>query len=77
MATLILPYTAAKAVTLHDTNSNPCVAFYVGGAGNLAVTTANGDNVTLNGLLAGHIYPIQCTVMKATGSTATNIVALF
>jgi len=77
MAQLILPYTVAKAVTLHDTNENRCVAFLVGGAGNLAVTTEAGDNVTLTGLLAGHIYPIQCKVMKATNSTATNIVALF
>ncbi len=71
------PYRKATAVTLHDTNAAPVhQAFYVGGAGNLAVETANGDTVTLNGLLAGFVYEIICKKFKATGSTATNIVAL-
>jgi len=50
---------------------------FVGGAGNLAVTTAQGNALTFTGLLAGTLLPIRVSRVKATGTTATNIVALF
>lgn len=71
------PYTKATAVTLHDSNDQSAPAFLVGGAGNLKVTTVDGNTVTLNGLLAGHVYEIGVRVFWSTGSTATNIVALY
>jgi len=51
-------------------------AILVGGAGNLAVTMLDGNDVTLTGLLAGHVYRVCVKVVKQTGSTATNCVAL-
>jgi hypothetical protein len=70
-------FTRAVAITLNDTAQVRCSAIYVGGAGNLAVTTEGGDNVTLNGLTAGSLIPLACSVLKSSGSTATNILALF
>jgi len=54
----------------------PCVLF-IGGAGNLRVLTAGGDDVTFTGVLAGSFLPVQVKRVFATGTTATNIVALW
>jgi len=54
----------------------PCVLF-IGGAGNLRVLTAGNDDVTFTGVLAGSFLPVQVTRVFATGTTATNIVALW
>ena len=50
---------------------------YVGGAGDLKVKTASGDEVTFVGILAGSFVPVQVIRVFATGTTATNIVALW
>lgn len=52
-------------------------AFYIGGAGNLAVTTEEGQDVTFSGLTAGSILPVQATAALNSGTTATDVVALF
>lgn len=52
---------------------------YVGGTGNLRVTLrdqADGDSVTLNSVPVGFI-PLLVKRVWATGTTATNIVALY
>lgn len=54
-----------------------CRAFYIGGDGSLAVTDLSGNNVTFAGLLAGTILPFGGTYVLATGTTATNIVAIW
>jgi hypothetical protein len=73
------PLSNAAAVTLHDTNelANYSRALWVGGAGNLKVTTAGGDTVTLSGIPAGTLIPIRAKVCFSTGSTATLVVALW
>ena len=50
---------------------------YIGGAGNLKVTTVAGDTVTFNALNAGSFFPVQVTKVFSTGSSASNIVALW
>lgn len=50
---------------------------FVGGAGNLAVKFANGSTLTLTGVTAGSMLPIAVIGVMATGTTATNIAALF
>lgn len=49
---------------------------YVGGAGNLSLLTAGGSSISLSGVLAGTFVPVQVARVNATGTTATNIVAL-
>lgn len=73
------PYGHAAAVTPHDTNelSNVTRAIYVGGAGNLKVTTVNGEDVTFNSVPAGTVLRIRTKKVFSTGSTATNIVAIW
>jgi hypothetical protein len=48
-------------------------AVWVGGAGNLAVETAGGDSVTIVGVTAGTLLPIQVRKILLTGTTATSI----
>jgi len=59
-----------------DAPNNGCV-LYVGGAGNLDIITAGGDNVLLTGVLAGSFIPVQVTRVKRSSTTATDIVALW
>lgn len=59
-----------------DTPNNGCV-LYVGVAGDVKVTTAGGDDITFTGVLAGSFIPVQVLKVFATGTTATNIVALW
>ena len=52
---------------------------YVGGAGNVAVTTIGGDEVTFNAVPIGTVLPVQVIRVKNSGSgtTATLINALW
>ena len=52
-------------------------AIYVGGAGNVKVTTLGGDTVTLNGAVAGSILPVRVVRVFSTGTTATNLIGLY
>jgi hypothetical protein len=70
----------AAAVTPSDTLDLTTVTrwLYIGGAGNLAVVMfGTGTNLTLTGLLAGTLLPMRVSRVKATGTTATNILALW
>lgn len=49
---------------------------YIGVAGDLVATMANGEDCTFVGLLAGVVYPFQIIAVKEA-STAASIVALF
>jgi len=64
------------AVTPSDTvDLNPTALIYVGGAGNIVVTTKAGDKLTFNGVLAGVILPVAVSRVWATSTTATNMIA--
>lgn len=69
---------SAVAVTPSDsTTFNQTRGLYVGVAGNVAVTMADGTTITFNALTAGVVHPLSVKQVKATGTTATNIVALY
>ena len=52
-------------------------ALYVGGAGNVTVKMAgDGVNILFTAIPAGTVLPIAVTQVRATGTTATAIVAL-
>lgn len=52
--------------------------FYIGGGGDLTVIMLDGGNqVTLKGINTGQILPLRVSRVMATGTTATNIVAVF
>jgi hypothetical protein len=61
-----------------DLATAPCRALYIGGAGNLSVIlAADAVAVTFVGLGAGTVLPIAAKRVRGTGTTATNIVALY
>lgn len=70
----------ASAVTPSNTTvfAQPTRSLYIGGAGNITVDMVDGGaSVTFVGLLAGSILPVQVTRVYSTGTTATNILALY
>lgn len=72
------PCSSAFAVTPHDTNELPNITrgLYIGSGGNVVVTM-DSSNITFANVPAGTILPIECSKVLATGTTASNIVALW
>ena len=73
------PASNAFAVTPADGSNltHAARALFVGGAGDVKVDTLGGDTVTFTGVLAGSILPVRILKVYATGTTATNIVAVY
>ena len=68
----------ATSVTPSNTNNLPTPSIiYVGVGGNVKVTTAQGDEVTFFGLLAGMVIPVQVLRVWATGTTATSLLGIY
>ena len=73
------PADKAQAVTTSDTahfTENPR-SLYIGGGGDLKVKTADGGTVTFIGVKGGSVLPVSVSLVFATGTTATSIVALW
>lgn len=70
---------AAVAITPSDTDTfSHAVTVYVGGAGTVVITPWNGTvDVTFAGLAAGSQVPCLARKVHATGTTATNLVAIY
>lgn len=71
-ATIAFDITPSDSVPLAYTTRG----IWVGGDGDVAVVTKANNTVTLTGALAGTIIPIRANYVKATGTTATNLVGL-
>lgn len=68
----------AQAITPHDTNTFAgCVAVYVGGAGVVTCTPANGGTDVAITMPAGSVVPFRVLAVKSTGTTATLMVAVY
>lgn len=69
----------AVAVTAADSDlaGGACRSVWVGGAGNLAVKTAAGNIVVFTAVPAGTLIQLKCIQIRATSTTATNLVALY
>ena len=73
----IVSATAAVAVVASDvTVLDTTKAIYVGGGGNVSVTMVGGGDAIFIAVPVGTTLPIQVTKVKATGTTATNLLAL-
>lgn len=71
----------AKAYVIYQASAqtglgNTGCFLYVGGAGNIAVTTIGGDILTFSGVAAGTVLPVQ-VIKVASATTATLINALW
>lgn len=75
------PARSLAAVSPHATDDLPngvCKALWVGGEGNVAIIAENDtDAVTIVGVPAGTALPIRAKAVRVSGTTATNIVALY
>lgn len=74
------PYISGSTITPSDvTILNPATrGIYVGTTGNLSVILANDTVATVfNNVAAGFVLPLRATKVKATGTTASNLVALY
>jgi hypothetical protein len=71
------PAMNAYVVTPSDVTQLPyfCKRLWVGGAGNVTLITVGGSTVTYTGVPAGAYLNVRANQVKATGTTATNIVA--
>ena len=68
----------AAVVTPSDSGAiSDTFGIYVGGPGNLKVDMVDGGTVTFVGVVAGTILPIQVRRVYATGTTASNLIALY
>lgn len=76
---LISPPANAAAITPDDATDLTATtrAIYVGGSGDMKVTTAGGNTVTFVGLVVGTILPIRATRVWDDSTDATNLVALW
>jgi len=77
---LLSPTRVSEYEIFDSEGTEPCV-LYVGGAGDVHVLTAGGDEVTFKGVPAGTFIPVQVTkVFNPTSATplttATDIIAL-
>lgn len=73
------PGKGAVAVVPHNTNklTSASRALWVGSAGNLTVLMEGGQTVTFSGVPGGSWMPIRVQRVNSTGTTASNIVAVF
>lgn len=73
------PATGAAAITPHDTNELTTVSryIYVGGTGNLKLTTVTGETVTFESIPVGTVLRIAAKLVFSTGTTATKLVAMY
>lgn len=51
-------------------------AIYVGTGGSLRVTLVGGTTVTLQGTVAGTVYPLRIAQVHQTGTTAADLIGL-
>jgi hypothetical protein len=70
---------ARSAVAITPANSDlsaPVRALYVGGSGNIKITTITGNEVTIVNVASGSILPISVKRVWSSSTTATNIIGL-
>jgi hypothetical protein len=68
----------ATTVSKSDTVNLPTPSvIYVGGAGNVKVTTAQGDDAVFYGLPSGTVIPVQVIRVWEADTTATNLLRIY
>lgn len=68
----------ADEITPHDTNTvEKTRGLYVGTGGDITVVNLQGNSVVFANVPDGTILPIRITAVKATGTTASDIVGLW
>ena len=72
------PVTRGSVVTPSDSTTYSIArALWVGAAGNVAVTTVDGDVLTFVGVQAGTLLPVRVSKVMSTNTTASSILVLW
>jgi hypothetical protein len=77
---VVAPATRAVAVVPHDVNALADVpkALFVGTGGHIVLRgSGGGADVTFRNVADGTVLPVRAQFVRATGTTAADIVALF
>ena len=74
--------TSSKAFTIYQSSPQTTIGnqgcnLYIGGAGNVKVTTIGGDIVTFTAPTLGQVLPVQVIKLHSTGTSATLVNALW
>ena len=77
--TLVAPIRDAAAVTPSDSTDLPHLprALWVGSGGSLSVVTAGGQTVRFDGVPNGTMLPVRAARVRASGTNAGAILALW
>jgi hypothetical protein len=69
--------TPSDSSNITGATANTPATLFVGTGGNINVITLGGSTLLLKNIADGSFLPIQVTRVKATNTTATDIVAIF
>ena len=69
--------TPSDSTDITGSNANTPATLFVGVGGNIDVVTLGGSTLLLKNIADGSFLPIQVTRVKATNTTATDMVAIF
>jgi hypothetical protein len=67
----------AKSITAGTALPTESRELYVGTGGDAVVTFASGERVTLRNLVSGSVYPFSITQVDTSGTTASDLIALY
>ena len=73
---------SSKAYTIYQASPQTTIGnqgcnLYIGGAGNVKVTTIGGDIVTFTAPTVGQVLPVQVIKLHSTGTSATLVNAIW
>ena len=73
------PAEAGAAISPNDTQDLPYLtrAIYVGGDGDIRLTLQDGSEITFSAAVAGTVLPLRASRIWQSGTSATNLVALW
>jgi hypothetical protein len=66
-----------ESYTVYVSSDNNASVLFIGVGGTLRVITAGGQDITFNAILGGTFLPVQVIKVFQTGTTATNLIALW
>jgi hypothetical protein len=76
---MMAPAARAAAVAPHDSNplAEPARALFVGTGGDIVACGVSGGDAVFKNVPDGTVLPFRAQFVRATGTTATDILALF
>lgn len=75
-ATAVAAVDGGSGATGDQTLPDSHTALYVGVGGDAVLTLQSGSDATFKNLASGQILPVKFTAIKASNTTATNMLAL-